>query len=70
MIRDNYIERQEAETFSKLHAFQLYKDEGIGIINENYSDLLPFILEHKEKNYSELECKLFAELRSIKEEVH
>lgn len=70
MKRDHYIQRKEAETFKKLHAFQLFKESGIDIINQSFPHFKDFIIKNQGKDYAELERELFIELRSIKEIVH
>lgn len=69
MKHDSYIQRKEAETMRKLHAFQLFKQDGIEIINHSFPSLKGFILTNKEKTYKQIEQELLAELAHATEKV-
>ncbi len=69
MAQDNYTQRKEAEAMRKLHAFRLFKQDGIEIINQSFPGLKGFILANEEKSYQELEKELMAQLAHAIESV-
>lgn len=70
MLHDNYyIQRKEAEMMRKLHAFQLFKESGINIIDQSFSNMKGFILANEEKSYEELQKELFAQFAYATERV-
>ncbi|MCW3108047.1 MAG: hypothetical protein JWQ09_2553 [Segetibacter sp.] len=69
MEQENYIQRKEAETMRKLHAFQLFRESGIEIIEQSFSNLKGFILANEHKSYDELEKELLAQLAYTIEKV-
>ncbi|BAV07493.1 hypothetical protein SAMN05421788_109152 [Filimonas lacunae] len=63
------ILRMQSDIMKKIHAFKMFKIEGMDAVVKFFPKLKPFILANAHKNLEDLECEMIAQLDAIRMEV-
>lgn len=69
MNSDMYILRTQSDIMKKIHAFKMFKEEGMEAIVRFFPRLQPFIIANAHKTLEDFEREMTAQLDAIRKAV-